>query len=123
MLHRSVNSVSSSSKFGGNFPLWLAPVQVRVLNISDSQKDFAEGVVKTLREKGIRVDADYGNTRVGSKIRDARNARLPFIAVVGDREKENNEVAVQALGGVDLGTSSVDDFCLMLQKKIAAREV
>lgn len=109
--------------FGGNFPLWLAPVQVRVLNISDSQKDFAEGVVKTLREKGIRVDADYGNTRVGSKIRDARNARLPFIAVIGDREKENNEVAVQAFGGVDLGTSSVDDFSLMLQKKIAAREV
>ncbi len=109
--------------FAGNFPLWLAPVQVRVINISDSQREYAEGVVASLKKLGIRVDADYANTRIGGKIRDARNARLPFIAVVGDREKENGQVAVQALGGVDLGPSSVEDFGLMLKNKIEAREI
>ncbi len=108
--------------YAGNFPLWLAPKQVRVVNISDNQKEFAAGVVKTLKSKGIRVDFDFGNTRVGGKIRDARNARMPFIAVIGDREKESGEVAVQARGGVDLGASSIHDFCQMLQEKIATRE-
>ncbi len=109
--------------FGGNFPLWLAPVQVRVINISDAQKDYAREVVKKLEAHGVRVDTDFGNSRIGGKIRDARNARLPFIAVIGEREKENDSVAVQAHGGVDLGPSPVDDFCLMLQEKIAAREI
>ncbi|GHT96435.1 threonine--tRNA ligase [Betaproteobacteria bacterium] len=107
----------------GAFPLWLAPVQAVVLSISEHQADYAAGVVKKLREKGIRAEADLRNEKITYKIRAHSMNRLPYQLIVGDKEKAGNLVAVRTRGGQDLGQMSLEELIARLQKEAAARGV
>lgn len=121
MLHRAI--VGSMERFigiliehhAGVFPTWLAPVQAMVLNITDAQADYVEEVRKTLADQGFRVASDLRNEKIGYKIREHTLQRVPYLLVVGDREKENGQVAVRTRGGEDLGSMSLQDFIARLR--------
>ena len=116
VLHRAI--LGSLERFigilienhGGKMPLWLSPVQVAVLNITDRQEEFCHEVAKSLENKGFRVDLDLRNEKIGYKIRQHTLARVPYLLVVGDREVENRVIAVRTREGEDLGTMPVDAF-------------
>ncbi len=122
MLHRAM--LGSFERFigiliehyAGDFPVWLAPVQAVVLNITDSQSDYVESVTHTLREAGIRVEADIRNEKVGFKIREHTLQKVPYLLVVGDREREAGKIAVRARNGDDLGVMAISDFLTLLRK-------
>ncbi|MDR3055464.1 MAG: threonine--tRNA ligase [Zoogloeaceae bacterium] len=105
----------------GAFPLWLAPVQAVVLSISEHQADYAADVVKKLREKGIRAEADLRNEKITYKIRAHSMNRLPYQLIVGDKEKVGNLVAVRTRGGQDLGQMPLDELIARLQKEAVTR--
>ena len=123
MLHRAI--VGSMERFigiliehhAGQFPAWLAPVQAVAMNITDAQADWTDEVRKTLANQGFRVDADLRNEKIGYKIREHTLQRVPYLLVVGDREKEQGAVAVRTRGGEDLGTMSVADFAQRLRNE------
>ena len=116
MLHRAI--VGSLERFfgmliehhAGAMPAWLAPVQVAVLNISEGQADYASQVAKTLQNQGLRVSLDLHNEKITYKIRKHSLQKLPYILVVGDKEKEAGAVAVRARGNIDLGAMSIEAF-------------
>jgi threonyl-tRNA synthetase len=108
--------------FEGNFPVWLAPEQAVVLNITDHQSDYAEKVRDTLAARGFRVEADLRNEKVGFKIREHTIQRIPYLLVVGDREKEEGTVAVRTRTGEDLGTLSIEAFAERLESEVASRQ-
>jgi len=122
ILHRAI--VGSMERFigilieqhAGALPTWLAPTQVSVLNITDSQAEYAREVAKTLRNQGLSVDLDLRNEKITYKIREHSMQKLPYILVVGDKEKEAGAVAVRARGNQDLGVMSLEAF----SQKIAA---
>lgn len=105
-------------EFAGRFPTWLAPVQVRVMNITDKQADWAQKVVNHLKNKGIRADLDLRNEKIGYKIREHTLKRVPYLIVVGDREVENEAVAVRTRDGNDLGSMSLERFGELLEQEI-----
>ncbi|MEN9781207.1 MAG: hypothetical protein RL014_2355 [Pseudomonadota bacterium] len=125
MLHRAI--VGSMERFigilieqhAGALPTWLAPVQVAVLNITDAQADYARQVAKTLQNQGLRVETDLRNEKITYKIREHALQKLPFIAVVGDKEMAAGMVAVRARGNQDLGVMSLDAFAQRLSDAIA----
>ncbi len=125
MLHRAI--VGSLERFigmlienhAGAMPAWLAPVQVAVLNITDAQADYAREVAKTLQNQGLRVDLDLRNEKITYKIREHSMQKLPFILVVGDKERAAGAVAVRARGNQDLGVMSLDDFSRRIAGDIA----
>jgi len=125
MLHRAI--VGSMERFigiliehhAGHFPAWLAPIQAVAMNITDAQADWVEEVRKTLANQGFRVQSDLRNEKIGYKIREHTLQRVPYLLVVGDREKENGMVAVRTRGGEDLGTMSVADFASRLRSENA----
>ena len=127
MLHRAI--VGSLERFigilieqhAGALPTWLAPVQVSVLNITDSQAEYAQEVAKTLRNQGLRVDLDLRNEKITYKIREHSMQKLPYILVVGDKEKEAGAVAVRARGNQDLGVMSLQAFCEKIASDIALK--
>ena len=104
--------------FAGAFPVWLAPVQVKVMPITDRAADYAEEVAAKLNALGIRVETDLRNEKIGYKIREAQMQKLPYMLVVGDKEKEAGTVAVRTRGGVDLGAMSFDDFVARISDEI-----
>jgi threonyl-tRNA synthetase len=106
--------------YAGVFPLWLAPVQVRVLPITEKQHAFAQDVVRRLQANGLRAEADLRNEKVGLKIREAELAKVPFMAVVGEREAQKDSVSVRRHGGGDLGVMTVQDFSGRVQDEAAA---
>ena len=116
MLHRAI--VGSMERFigilieqhAGALPAWIAPVQVAVLNITDSQAQYAQELVKTLRNQGLRANLDLRNEKITYKIREHSMQKLPYILVVGDKEKAAGAVAVRARGNQDLGVMSVEAF-------------
>ncbi|MGY0651548.1 threonine--tRNA ligase [Luteimonas sp. A537] len=116
MLHRAI--VGSMERFigilienhAGAFPAWLAPVQAVVMNITDAQADWADEVRKTLADQGVRVESDLRNEKIGYKIREHTLQRVPYLLVVGDREKEQGTVAVRTRAGEDLGSMPLADF-------------
>ncbi|HST46023.1 MAG TPA: threonine--tRNA ligase [Luteimonas sp.] len=126
MLHRAI--VGSMERFigiliehhAGHFPAWLAPVQAVVMNITDAQADHVGEVRNSLANQGFRVEADLRNEKIGYKIREHTLQRVPYLLVVGDREKENGAVAVRTLAGEDLGTMTVTDFASRLRGEHAA---
>ncbi|SJZ85256.1 threonine--tRNA ligase [Novilysobacter spongiicola] len=126
MLHRAI--VGSMERFigiliehhAGQFPAWLAPVQAVVANITDAQADWVEQVRKSLADQGFRVQADLRNEKIGYKIREHTLQRVPYLLVVGDREKENGHVAVRSRGGEDLGSMPVSEFATRLRDENAA---
>ena len=108
--------------FEGNFPVWLAPEQAMVLNITDHQSEYARKVADTLSARGFRVEADLRNEKVGFKIREHTIQRIPYLLVVGDREVEEGAVAVRTRAGEDLGTLSLDAFAERLQSEVDSRQ-
>ena len=100
-------------------PVWLAPVQVAVLNITDSHADYAREVVKTLQNQGLRVDLDLRNEKITYKIREHSMQKLPYILVLGDKEKAAGAVAVRARGNQDLGAMPLEAFLQKISGDIA----
>ena len=96
--------------FAGAFPTWLHPVQVKVLTITDRVNDYAAEVQKALAARGLRVQLDLRNEKIGKKIREAQMEKVPFMLVIGDKERENGQVAVRTRKGGDEGVMSVDAF-------------
>ena len=105
----------------GAFPLWLAPVQVKVLPISDSYNEYAEGVEKKLEAAGIRTEVDTRSEKIGFKIREAQLEKIPYMLVVGEKEVQSGSVAVRTRAGKDLGACKVDELVEKLTKDIKGR--
>ena len=127
MLHRAI--IGSFERFigilieqhAGALPAWLAPVQASVLNITDGQADYAASVVKTLQKQGLRVTSDLRNEKITYKIREHSLQKVPYILVVGDKEKANGAVAVRARGNQDLGVMPVEDFLARISADVARK--
>jgi len=127
ILHRAI--VGSMERFigilieqhAGALPTWLAPTQVSVLNITDSQAEYCQEVAKTLRNQGLRVDLDLRNEKITYKIREHSMQKLPYILVVGDKEKEAGAVAVRARGNLDLGVMSLEAFSQKIASDISLK--
>jgi threonyl-tRNA synthetase len=122
MLHRAV--LGSMERFigilieqhEGRFPFWLAPVQAVICNITDSQADYVAKTTKSMLDAGFRVDMDLRNEKVGYKVRAHTLARIPYILVVGDRERDEGTVSVRDRSGQDLGVFSVNDWITEMQR-------
>ncbi|WP_417356714.1 threonine--tRNA ligase [Gallaecimonas pentaromativorans] len=108
-------------EYAGFFPAWLSPTQAVVMNITDAQADYVQDVVKTLESAGIRAKADLRNEKIGFKIREHTLKRVPYLLVVGDKEREAGEIAVRTRKGQDLGKFKLEDFISQLQGEIASR--
>ena len=127
MLHRAI--LGSFERFigiliehyAGAMPPWLAPQQVSVLNITDNQAETCENLAKKLKSLGFRAEADLRNEKIGFKIREHTINRVPYLLVVGDKEKETGNVAVRTRKGEDLGTMPLEDFISILEEGIAQR--
>ncbi|HJR06585.1 MAG TPA: threonine--tRNA ligase [Pyrinomonadaceae bacterium] len=107
--------------YAGAFPLWLSPVQVAVLPITDRINEYAENVAKELRAAGLRVEVNTRSEKVGAKIRDAQLQKVPFMLVLGDREMEQGNVAVRERARGDLGSMSTEDFKQMARSLVSSR--
>ncbi|MCB1784867.1 MAG: threonine--tRNA ligase [Gammaproteobacteria bacterium] len=127
MLHRAI--LGSIERFigiliehhAGAFPLWLAPVQMVVMNITDRQAAFCAELAKSLQDKGFRAELDLRNEKIGFKIREHTLQRTPYLLVVGDREMESRSVAVRTRSGEDLGSMSIDTLIGRLEEQVAQR--
>jgi threonyl-tRNA synthetase len=127
MLHRAI--VGSLERFigilieqhAGALPAWLAPVQVAVLNITDSQADYCREIAKSLQNQGLRVTTDLRNEKITYKIREHALQKLPFIAVVGDKEKAAGAVAVRARGNKDLGVMPLEAFSELVASAVSSK--
>jgi threonyl-tRNA synthetase len=127
MLHRAI--VGSMERFigilienyAGTFPLWLSPVQVAVVNISDAQADYAKIVAENLRKQGFRVNLDLRNEKITYKIREHSVQKLPYIIVIGDKERDANTVAVRTRGNLDLGVMPLSALVERLNSEIATK--
>jgi len=128
MLHRAI--LGSLERFigilieehEGRFPVWLAPTQAMIMNITDKQGDFVKKVEEILGNQGLRADVDLRNEKIGFKIREHTLQRVPYLLVVGDREVENEQVAVRTRSGEDLGTMSVEAFSTLLKSDIESHK-
>jgi threonyl-tRNA synthetase len=126
MIHRAV--LGSLERFfgiliehtAGALPLWLAPCQVRLVTVTDRQNEFAQQVVATLRAQGFRARADLRNEKLGFKIREAQAAKVPVVAVVGDKEVEAGQVAPRLLGGEQVAPMTVEAFAAWLRDRSRA---
>ncbi|WP_376693477.1 threonine--tRNA ligase [Wenzhouxiangella sp. EGI_FJ10409] len=127
MLHRAI--LGSIERFigvliehyAGDLPLWLAPVQAVVMNITDAQADYVQEVTKILNQQGFRVESDLRNEKIGYKIRGRTLEKIPYLLVVGDREVDNRQVAVRLRDGTDLGAMPIDDLINRLSTEVAQR--
>ena len=129
MIHRAIlGSIERfigiiTEEYAGFFPAWLAPVQAIVMNITDSQADYVQKVVKQLSDAGLRVKADLRNEKVGFKIREHTLRRVPYMLVCGDKEIAEGKVAVRTRKGADLGTFTVEEFAEILKNQVRSREL
>jgi threonyl-tRNA synthetase len=127
MLHRAI--LGSFERFigiliehyEGAFPTWLAPVQVAVLNITDAQADYAQQLADALKSKGFRAEADLRNEKIGFKIREHTIQKVPYLLVVGDREVEQQTLAVRTRSGEDLGSMRLEAYLELLAKDVSRR--
>ena len=129
MIHRAIlGSIERfigiiTEEYAGFFPAWLAPVQAIVMNITDSQADYVQEVVKQLSDAGLRVKADLRNEKVGFKIREHTLRRVPYMLVCGDKEIAEGKVAVRTRKGADLGTFTIEEFAEILKSQVRQREL
>ena len=127
MIHRAL--LGSIERFmgiliehcAGAFPLWLAPVQVRILTVTDNQKEYAKRVFEKLRDSGLRVELDERNEKLGYKIREAQLAKIPYAVVIGDKEVQNQTIAPRRRGGENIPPLTVGDFVGRLQLEVAEK--
>ncbi|MBM7583323.1 threonyl-tRNA synthetase [Caldicoprobacter guelmensis] len=109
--------------FAGAFPTWLAPVQVRLLTITDRTNAYAEEIAQKLRDADIRVETDLRNEKIGFKVREAQLEKIPYMLVLGDKEQESGTVAVRARGRGDLGAMSLEQFMNMILEEIRTKSI
>jgi len=127
MLHRAIMGSSERfmmvliEHFGGNFPTWLTPVQVKVLPITEKHLEYAKKVAEELKKENIRVEVDDRNERLQAKIRDAQLEKVAYMFIVGDREAEAKAVAVRKRDGKDLGSKNLEDFIKALKLEISEK--
>jgi len=107
--------------YAGNFPLWLAPVQVKVLPISDKFIDYAKTVLQELKKADIRGEIDDRNEKIGKKIRDAELLKIPFMLVVGEKEMNENKISIRKHGAGDKGQKTIADFVIETKEEITDR--
>ena len=127
MLHRAI--LGSLERFigmlienhAGALPVWLAPSQVSILNISEGQIEYAQKLEQNLKKQGFRVHTDLRNEKITYKIREHSMQKIPYIVVVGDKERDANTVAVRARGNVDLGVMSIDSLVERLHQEVASK--
>ena len=128
MLHRAI--LGSLERFlgilieeyAGTFPVWLAPVQVMVINIADRHADYASKIMRDLEQQGIRVKIDLRNEKIGFKIREHSMQRVPYLVIIGDKELEEKNITVRTQKGEDLGGLSVNDFTGLVKQVIIDRK-
>ncbi len=129
MIHRAILGSMErfigilTEEFAGFFPTWLAPVQVVIMNITDSQSDYVNELTQKLSNAGIRVKADLRNEKIGFKIREHTLRRVPYMLVCGDKEVESGKVAVRTRRGKDLGSMDVNEVIEKLQQEIRSRSL
>ena len=125
MIHRGVISTMERmtafliEHYAGNFPLWLAPVQIKIVTVTDQQLEYARKVFAILKNEGWRVELDERNEKLGYKIREAQLAKIPYALVIGDKEVQNQTVAPRRRGGENLPPLSVGDFSQRLRSELA----
>ena len=107
----------------GAFPAWLAPVQVKLLTVTDRVDDYADQAAAKLEDLGFRVESDLRNEKIGKKIREATLEKVPYMLVMGDRDVENGTVSVRTRGGEDLGAMSLDAFAAMLKEEVDSKVI
>ena len=107
----------------GAFPAWLAPVQVKLLTVTDRVDDYADQAAAKLEDLGFRVESDLRNEKVGKKIREATLEKVPYMLVMGDRDVENGTVSVRTRGGEDLGAMPLDAFAAMLKEEVDSKVI
>ena len=128
MLHRAI--LGSLERFlgilieeyAGTFPVWLAPVQVMVINIADRHADYASKIMRDLEKQGVRVKIDLRNEKIGFKIREHSMQRVPYLVIIGDKELEEKNITVRTQKGEDLGGLSVNDFAGLVKQEIVDRK-
>ena len=108
-------------QYAGAFPMWLAPVQVKVMNITDNQLEYCKKVTDYLKSQGIRVETDYRNEKIGYKIREAQLQKIPYMLILGDKEVQNNTIAVRSRKDGDLGAMALEDFYNKLNEEIVKK--
>ena len=107
--------------FAGAFPTWLAPVQVKVIPISEKHVEYASKVLAELESNGIRAEADFRNEKMGYKIREAQLQKIPYMLVVGDKEAESGTVSLRSRRSGDEGTVAIDEFIRNIREEIDSR--
>jgi threonyl-tRNA synthetase len=123
MIHRAI--LGSFERFfgilvehyGGAFPLWLSPIQVRLATVGEEQISYSGGVYDTLRERGIRVDRDFRNEKLGLKVREAQLMKIPYLLVIGKKEVESRTVAPRKRGGENLSSVGLESFLELIAKE------
>ena len=129
MLHRVVlGSIERfigviTEHFAGAFPAWLAPVQVKILPVTDRALDYAKELSDALDGQGFRVEVDDRNEKIGKKIREATLEKVPYMIVVGDRDMENKTISVRTRAGEDLGTMSLEEFSTKLKEVVDSKAI
>ena len=108
--------------FEGKFPLWLAPTQIVILTISESQNNYAETIFEKLKNIGFRVKIDLRNEKIGSKIRDHTLKRVPYFIIVGNQEVKHDQISVRTQKGDDLGTMEFDQFVTKLTTELTDKK-
>ncbi len=103
--------------YAGVFPLWFAPVQARILNITDDQADYSEEIFAILRKSGVRIEKDLRNEKLNYKIREAQMAKIPYMLIIGDKEKESRTVTVRLRNGKNLPPMSIEDFAAKIEEE------
>ena len=125
MIHRGVISTMERmmafliEHHAGNFPLWLAPVQIKIVTVTDQQLDYARRIFMELKAGGWRVELDERNEKLGYKIREAQLAKIPYAVVIGDKEVQAQTVAPRRRGGENLPSMSLNDFVERLKSELA----
>ena len=109
--------------FAGNFPVWLSPVQAKIIPITDTQHEYAHKVMAQLKEEGIRVEIDDRSEKMQAKIRDAQMQKIPYMLVIGGREVEGNAVAVRQRDEQDLGAMPVTEFIAKIKEQINTKSL
>jgi threonyl-tRNA synthetase len=125
MLHRAI--LGSFERFigiliehyEGAFPIWLAPEQAVIVNITDAQGEYAKEMTQSLQDKGFRVTSDLRNEKIGFKIREHSMSRVPYLLIVGEKEKESRTLAIRSREGEDLGNMSLAQVIELLSEGIA----
>jgi threonyl-tRNA synthetase len=110
-------------QYAGAFPMWLAPVQAKILPVTNRAEEYAKEIQKSLRAKGLRVDIDFRSESLGSKIKLARNERIPYMLIVGDKEVDENSISVRSRREGELGSMNIDDLAAKMLDEVENKTV